>query len=345
MIAGSLLSYEVAVISDWDVDGIVSAAEIVYAQEFLGVYPIKRRCRVRLLPASAHTFSQAVHEISGDSYDVVVVLDIPYTRNLIRGLKILRRISKSIVYVDHHISTMIHMDKLENMVDELIVTRAPTALTVAHMLRSIGARLSPRLEVFMRAASTIERGAKSSLPSTQRNILKLVVAISQTLSQTKDRTLWERLVRWLSSPISFTAMPFSQSLESIVGGKDRKAHMDEVKALANELAIEALKVYNLRLVDVRRKKLSNVKLTTLASALHRIFRAPVALIGYSKRSGTPLLILRSRDDLPYRLALKLWKDGIVSEVGGHQSIAICVLKQDYSVAELASVLRRALVSV
>ena len=342
---GSLLSYEVAVISDWDVDGVVSAAEVVYAQEFLGIYPIKKRCRVRLLPASAHTFSQVVHEISGDSYSTVVVLDIPYTRNLIRGLKILRKISKNIVYFDHHISTMVNIKKLENVVDELIITRAPTALAVAHMLKSLGARLSPRLEVFMKAASAIERGTRSSLSSTQRNLLKLVVAISRTLSQTKDRTLWERLVRWLSSPLSFSAMPFSQSLESIIGGEDRKTYMDEVKALANELAIGALKVYNLRLVDVRKRKLGDVKLTTLASALHRVFRAPVALIGYSKRTNAPLLILKSRDDLPYRLALKLWKDGVVREVGGHQSIAICVLKRDYPVTELASVLRRALVSV
>lgn len=342
---GSLLSYEVTVISDWDVDGIVSAAEIVYAQEFLGVYPLKRRCRVRLLPASAHTFPQAVHEIMGNSYDAVVVLDIPYTHNLIRGLKELRKVSKNIVYFDHHISTMISMKKLESVVGELVVTRAPTALAVAHMLRSLGARLSPRLEVFVKAASAIERGTRSSLSPTQRNLLRLVVAISQTLSQTKDRTLWERLVRWLSSPLSFSAMPFSQSLESIIGSKDRRMYIDEVKALANELAIEALKIYNLRLVDVRRKKLGNVKLTTLASALHRVLRAPVALVGYSRRTGVPLLVLRSRNDLPYRLALKLWRDGVLSEVGGHQSIAICVLRQDYPIAELASILRRTLVSV
>ncbi len=338
------MSFEVAVISDWDADGIVSAAEVVYAQEFLGIYPLNKRSRVRLVPVSAHTFANAVDELSGQSYEAIAVLDIPYVRGLEEHLRRLRSVTRKLIYFDHHISTTINAAKLEHIVDELIVARAPTALLVAHVLRSLGAKLSPRLEAFIRAASAIERGTKRPALPVQRNLIRLVVAISRTLSHSKDRELWERIVRWLGSPIAFAAMPFAQSIESMMRSAP-SPQVEEAKALANELAPSSMRIYNLRLVDVRKRRLGDIKLTVLASSLHRILKAPIALVGYSKRTGSPLLILRSRDDLPYRLALKLWERKVVSEVGGHQSLAICVLRQDYSKEELATILRRILMEL
>ncbi len=311
---------KILVVGDWDADGIVSSAEVVYAQEFLGIYPVKGRNRVCLKPASPRTLSEA---LAGEGGDVLVVLDIPFTRTVSECLPDLRKRFKKIIYVDHHLSTIVHVDRIERVVDEVLVGKSPTALLVAHVIRSLGGRLSPRLEAFVSATAYAEKGGKARV---DKRLVELVVKISKYLSITRDANVWEKLVRWLASPLSMAAMPFSQSIVSLIKEDEVVRESERIKQLATELAPSAIRLPSLRVVDAR--KVRDAKVSALASQLYRIFRMPVLVIG---RRGDGLLVaIRSKDDMPYRLAMELYKRGALKDVGGHQSLAIGLLSDEYS---------------
>ncbi len=309
------------VVSDWDADGVVSAAEVVFAQEFLGLYPLKCKAKVLLEPATPRTLDKALNEAKGE---VLVLLDIPYTRGVEEVIKSKRSQFKRVIYIDHHISTLVHVDRIENLVDEVLVGKSPTALLVAHVIKSLGGKLSPRLEAFVSAAAFTEKSMKK--PRVDKRLVELVVKISKYLSVNKDREAWERLVRWLASPLAMTAMPFAKSISSMIKEHVVKAETERIKHIAIDLAPSAIRVANVRIVDAR--KVSEVKISALASQLYRIFKLPVIVIG--KRCGKTMIAIRSRDDLPYRMAIEMYRRGVLKDVGGHQSLAIGIVNETYA---------------
>ncbi len=327
----------VLVVGDWDADGIVSAAEVVYAQEVLGIYPLKGKDHVvRAKPANPRTLREALENESGD---VLILLDIPYTRSVEEVLRASRYSFGKVVYIDHHLSTLVHVQRIEKVADEVLVGRSPTAVLVAHVIKSLGGKLSPRLDAFVSAAAFAEKGGRARV---NFKLVDLVVKISKFISITRDSETWEKLVRWLASPIPMTALPFSRSIRSLIREEEVKRESERVKQIAIELAPSAIRIANVRLVDAR--KISNVKVSALASQLYRVFKLPVIVIG--KRGDRTLIAIRSRDDLPYRLAMELYKRGVLKDVGGHQSLAIGLLSSEYeSMEKLASVVRECLRSI
>lgn len=327
---------KVVVVSDWDADGIVAAAEIVYSQEFLGLYPLRGKATVTLIPSSPRSFSEDVGNVEGS---VVVILDIAFSKNVAEGLRHLRNRFSRVIYIDHHLSTIAHVETIERVANEVLIGKVPTAVLVAHIIRSLGGKLSPRLSAFVSAISIAEKGGYAKI---DRRLVEVVVKISRHLSMCKDRQVWESIVRWLASPISMSAMPFQKSIHEIVDSELVGEEVKRVRAIAMELAPGAMKLANLRIVDAR--KFQNVKLTALASQLYRVLKLPVIVIG-AKR-GKVLLVIRARSDLPQRLALKLYEMGVLKDVGGHQSLAVGLLDPKYgSLSRLREALLRALLTV
>jgi len=331
----------VGVVGDWDADGVVSSAEIVYAQEFLGLYPEREKMRTVLAPAGPRTIDEALKHISESGCRTLVLLDIPYTSGVLSSLKRYRESFSRIIYVDHHLSSIVNSRRLEDVVDELFLGKAPTAVLVSHIIKSCGGRLTPRLEAFVSAAAFTERGGDRRSFARYRRLVAIVVAVSRKLSHERNRDLWERLVRWLASPLTMAAMPFSTDIARMVEVRDLEKHLKELRYLAMELAPSALRVANVRIVDA--SKLRDVKLSALASQLYRVLRAPVIVVGV--RKGRRIAVIRSRDDLPYRLALKLYEKGVAKDLGGHQSIAVLVLRDDVDVRKLAEEVMRCLYEI
>jgi len=328
----------VGVIGDWDADGVVSSAEIVYSQEFLGIYPERGRAKTVLAPAGPRTLEEALGSLAERGCRTVVVLDIPYTNNVLSALRKFRDSFSRIIYVDHHLSSIVNSSKLESAVDELFLGKAPTAVLVSHIIKSCGGRLTPRLEAFVNAAAFTERGGDRRSFARYRRLVSIVIAVSRKLSRDRDRELWEKLVRWLASPLTMAAMPFSTEIAKMVEYRDLEKHLAELRYLAMELAPSAMRVANVRIVDAT--KVKDVKLSALASQLYRILKTPVIVVGV--RGGRRIAVIRSRDDLPYKLALKLYEKGVAKDLGGHQSIAVLVLREDVDTRRLADEVRKCL---
>ncbi len=324
------------VLGDWDADGVVSTAEVVYAQEVVGIYPERGRFRTLYLPVSPRSIEEVLKEVP-ESVRNLVILDVPFTPSVGKFLEKARKRFDRIIYVDHHLSTIVRSTKLENLVDELVVGKTPTAMLVAHVIKALGGRLSPRLEAFVRATTIVEKGAERNAVERFAKLMSMVVSISRALSISKDREMWIKLVKWLSEPISFTAMPFSQQvLQSIV--KRYEGFEEIVKDVVLELAPTARRIFNARFVDARGRD-RGVKLTVLASRLYRVFRCTTMVLG-ERRSRT-ILATRSRDDTAYRVAMKLLEMGIASDVGGHERLSIAILKTS-DVEKLVDAVRKIL---
>lgn len=328
------------ILGDWDADGVVSAAELLYAQRNLGLYPIKKRCNVMVRPVGPRSIEEVADEILSVEPRVIALVDIPFTTSVGKFLREAKSRSISLVYIDHHLSTIFKSKELEKIVDELIVGKVPTALLVYHLLKTIGARLTPRLEMFVRATGVIERSKRPS--KRLERLVRIVVDISKALTHLREEELWRRLVEWLASPLAFSAMPFShdviERIRRISESSDKR-----LKELATELAPTAHRIFNLRLVDARGKLRSRGG-SALASMLYRTFRSPVAVIVETK-DRAPLLIIRGKGALPYRIALVLVRMGIVEDAGGHQSLALLKLRKDVDINEVESMLRKAMLEV
>jgi oligoribonuclease NrnB/cAMP/cGMP phosphodiesterase (DHH superfamily) len=102
---------KVAVIADWDADGVVSAALILYSQYSKGVFPLEERTKPCLIPAGPRSIKRVVEE--GKCWEVVVILDIPYTSEVEETIQHLRECGARIYYFDHHSSTIEAIRKLE----------------------------------------------------------------------------------------------------------------------------------------------------------------------------------------------------------------------------------------
>jgi len=326
------------VISDWDADGIVSAAEIVYSQEVAGLYPIKSKTKVDILPSTPKTILSYLDYVKCaicEQKNYVVILDIAYNSYVNKFLAQLRNLGSYTIYVDHHLSTHIHYKEIEKNVDELIVGKKPVALLVYTFLKSIGVVLTPRIESFVNVVASIEGGYKYE----NKKLVKILVNISKYISSSRNRELWERFVRWISSPLPHVAAPF-QINDYINVGLETSTTLCNEKSIAEELAVSSARIFNYRVVKIKRIP-SSCRLSAIASSLYRISKSPVVLYNEEKR----LIAIKTRDDKAFAISMMLYKQGLVEDVMGHEKLAIAKLKNNTDYNELLTTLRKILIEI
>lgn len=325
------LGCKVVVVADWDVDGVVSAAQIVYSQEVVGRYPLDGKQKVYLVPSTLRTLSQVLDEVSGLKASHLVLLDIAYSKDTESFLKKIRELNMYSIYVDHHISSLIHSSSVEKIVDEFIVGKVPTAYLVFQLMNSLKIALTTRIRAFVEAASAIEGRRQGSV---DRRFIQLVVAMSRTLAHSRNRELWEKLVRWLSSPLPQSSMPFTVDVGSFV---KLQLGAGDVNLFARELALRAERIFNVRFIDARKEKIV-YRPSAVASALYRIFRSPVILL-LTNKEGRSYILIKSRDLTAYTIALELYRSGIAIDIMGHQTLSYSLLRDDIDINIVKNLIR------
>ncbi|MCX8196314.1 MAG: phosphoesterase [Acidilobaceae archaeon] len=330
----------VAVIGDWDADGIVAAAQFVYTQETLGAFPLRGRVHVDLIPSGPRGFRD---KVLGRCWEHLIIVDIPFTADVQAGLEDLEsRCKFDLYYFDHHDTTARNKGLLEGKFKALVIVGPhSTSHLVRSFLEKMGIKLTPRLRQFIEAVDYIEGGPR--LHNNSEGAIKIVVSMSKRLNITKSQEEWQKFVRWLASPIPFDELELALGrdapeiiTESLRTSKEAD---EELREIAMNFAISAKRVGFVRLVDAR-GKWAGRGASALASAIHKTVKEPVVLL-VSKDDGTTLVIVRSSRGEAERIVRHLFDSGVVEDKGGHQNIAIARLSKGVSVAELEKVLLRA----
>jgi len=322
---------DVVVVADWDIDGVVSAAQIVYSQEVVGKYPLDGKRRVFLIPSTSKTLPFIFNEVGSLNVSHLVLLDIAYSRDAMFFLKKIKNLNIYSIYIDHHISSFIYSETIESLVDEFIVGKIPTAYLVYQLMNSLKISLTSRLKAFIEAASTIEGRRQKAL---NRKFIQLVIAVSKTLAHSRNREQWEKLIRWLSSPLPQTSMPFNIDIDKFI--KPQK-NSEDVNLFANELALRAEKIFNIRFIDARKTK-PRYRPSAIASALYRIFKNPVILL-LNNKEGKSYIVVKSKDSTAYTIALELYRKGMAIDIMGHQTLSYTLLRDDVDINQVKNFIR------
>ncbi|MEM1846623.1 MAG: DHH family phosphoesterase [Acidilobaceae archaeon] len=331
---------KVLVIADWDADGTVSAAMIVYAQEKLRLFPTNQRVHIEVAPSGPRGFKEKLQ----GCWDYVVVLDIPCTQEVEASLTEMRRngCRSVVLYFDHHDSTFENKEKLEK---ELGVTvfyeKMPTAMIVRNVLEKQGIKPPPRLRLLSEAVAAIEGRAKNPRDVGEK-LVKLVLGISKYMNKEKDPSAWCTFVKKLADLLPFDALDAELGVEIqnlVTKTLEVSKEADkELKAAAIEHAMSAKRIGYVRLVDVRRKW-EGRGASALASAIHKILGEPVVLL-VNKDDGSTLLIVRSSRGEARKIVDALAEIGAIEDKGGHDNIATGKLSPSFSIEELEEVLRK-----
>ncbi len=326
----------VLVIGDWDADGVVASALILYSQEKLGVYPIESKAIVDLKPLDPQKLRVFLREVR-HKYNVLVFLDIPYIprmENIFRLLKEHYSVEK-IVFIDHHISSLNNEEKLANVVDELRLGYEPTSVIVYKILVEKKVHVPTKLKMFVETVSYMDRGLK--VPSKYMKLFELASMFSKALTIKRDERIWIELVKWLSNP-----MPIQMPLDKRVLEEVKKAVEErdrELKEKAIDLAMSARKLSCLRFVDARRVWRKRGA-TALASKIAHVVKAPVAVL-FSTTRGYDLLVIKASGGVAYRIAKYLIAEGYAEDVAGHPNLAIVRVKRGVDTEGLVKALNKA----
>jgi hypothetical protein len=327
----------VIVVGDWDADGFVSVAEVVFSQEVAGLYPVRSRCSTLVYPSTPRSILSLLNHIAGMHSGEklhLVILDIAFTNSVKAFIQSVKRLNGYVVYIDHHLPTHLRYEAVEKLVDELIVGRRATAFLVYTLLKSLGVRMTERLEQFVNVVTCLEGGLKCR----NTKLMQLTTAISKAITISRDGALWERVVRWLSSPLSHVALPYNvNDIKRCIGGVNR--HCDE-KALALDLAPTATKLFNYRVIRLR-KHPQNCRFSAIVTSLYRVLKSPV--IVYSEEKG--LVAVRTRDDKAYAISMALHRLGLAEDLMGHERLAIVKLKRGAEFNSVVEALRKVVMEV
>ncbi|MEB3844666.1 MAG: phosphoesterase [Desulfurococcales archaeon] len=346
---------EVAIIADWDADGVVSAALLLYAQEVKGVFPLKKRTKVCLIPSGPRSITKIKE--SGECWPIIVILDIPYTQEVDEVLNHLKEhCGSKIYYFDHHKTTIEAMPKIEEKYNVYVVVgRSPTSVLLQRFLEGLNVRITPRLREFVKAIAVLEgnKHLKKEVDASE-GIVRLAASISKALNQTRSSEAWAKYVRWVSNPIPFEDIKIrvrtprteennastarKRSLLK-VGMEISQVSDKEVKEAARELAMSAKNLGYVKFVDARGRWEKRGS-SALASAIYKIVNFPVAVL-VEKEEGNRLLIIRSGRGEAESIMSELYKMGIVEDTGGHRNIAVARLKDIVTINMLERSLRKA----
>lgn len=332
---------KVAVIADWDADGTVSAAQIVYSQESLGLFPVRSKIPVDLLPSGPRGVREKVEE---RCWDVILIMDIPFIQEVDAALSsIFARCAPTLYYFDHHDVTIRNKRVLEEKYSASVtVGNSSTAFLVKSFLEKLGMRPTPRLRQFIEAVDHIEGGNRRRNGANER-IIRLTVSISKYLNITKSQEMWQRYVRWLASLLPFDELDiiFGKEVPELINEslKTSQEADEGLKSIAMSFAMSAKKVGYVRLVDAR-DKWSGRGASALASAIHKMLAEPLVLL-VSREDGVSLLIARSSRGEAEAIVRYLYEAGIVEDKGGHQNIAIARLTKGIPIEEIEVALIKA----
>ncbi len=335
-------SAKVLVVGDWDADGVIAAAEISYAQEVLGVFPVRGRASLELRPSGPRSFQAA---LQGGCWDYLIILDIPFTQEVEAGLQALfdSGCRPKVYYFDHHKVTLEKTSYIEERFNATaFVGVSPTSILVKAFLEGLGVRLTPRLKDLVASMAVLESGGWLSRQVRQvpEGVVKIAASISKSINQSKDPDLWRRYVKWASSVLPFEPSQLAGEEDIVAKGLSTSAETDhEVRDAARDLAMEARTVGFVKFVDAR-GKWNKSGASALASAIFRMTRMTTALL-IAKGDGTNILIVRGVKGDAMKLMEALFRLGVVEDVGGHENIASGRLRQGVGVKELEEALRRA----
>jgi len=331
----------VVVIGDWDADGVVASAQLVYVQEMLGVFPVRSRVAVDLIPSGPRGFRE---KVQGRCWSHMLVVDIPFTSDVDEGLSSMLRggCRFKLYYFDHHKSTVESVGYVERAYGGLVVTGgSSTSVIVRNFLEKHGIRITPRLKLFVEAVSVIEGGGRG-LSQANDKIIGIVAAISKRLNRTKDPGVWYKYVRWLADPIPFDdiELQLGREIPSLINEslKASKEADEELKDVATKLAMSAKRVGYVRFVDARGRWGSRGA-SALASAIHKIVGEPVVLL-VERTDGVVIVIIRSSRGEAGRIVEMLHTLGLIEDKGGHENIAVARLSVNVTLAHLENALQR-----
>ncbi len=337
---------KVAVIADWDADGVVGAALIYYAQEKRGVFPLRGREKVCLIPAGPRSIVDAVGD---ECWEHVVIIDIPLTpevESVISGLR--ERCGAKIYYFDHHAATLQAAPELEEKYDVFVVVgRSSSSVIIKRFLEGTGLRFTQRLRDFVAAVAVLEGGKRthSSGEEVSEKLVSLAASISKMLNQTRNKEAWVKYVRWIANPLPFEDPgiklgPAGDKVNLLSEGVRVSEEADrEVREAATTLAMSARNLGYIKFVDAR-DKWKKRGASALASAIYKIVNMPVAVL-VEKSDGTRLVIVRSGRGEARDIVEVLYDMGIVVDKGGHGNIAVARLDDSVTVSRLEKALRRA----
>jgi single-stranded DNA-specific DHH superfamily exonuclease len=338
---------KIAVIADWDADGVIAAAAIVYSQEKLGVFPVKGKRKVELIPSGPRELEHAFKE---KCWDILIILDIPFSQEVSKALDDLysRGCRPKIYYFDHHPVTLENMNNIETKYNALaILGKSPTAILVRRFLDGLNVKLTPRLSNLVDAIGTLEGGGwlrnKQQVPE---GIVKLAASISKALNQSKDKGIWEKYVEWASNPLPFEQSLLKQNSEDDfknvieLGFEVSKENDKEIKEKAMELAMSAKNLGYIKFIDAR-DKWNKSGASALTSAIFKILKVTTALLAEKKEDNVRLLIIRSGKGEALKIMKNLFVMGITEDVGGHGNIAVAKVKPEVTVRNLEEALRKA----
>ncbi|MEZ0290499.1 MAG: hypothetical protein ABWJ42_05350 [Sulfolobales archaeon] len=311
-----LLRRDVAVIADWDADGVVSSAVILYAQRYESVYPLKRKSDIEFYPSEPLGGFKILDKIS--CYESVVFLDLPLisvSEEYMRRYKSKCEDSK-IIFIDHHLSSHKNLNTLAKYVDEPLIGYNPTSKIAYDKVLSEGAKSNERLEKFVSTIFYMDQGYR--VPRDLRNIMKLLASISKYMTFKKDRDTWIRIVEWMAPRVipPFVDSEVFSRINNIAEEIDR-----EMRALATEIAVSAQRIGIFRYVDVRRRW-RRKGASSLASNLYRIFKSPVAVLVRDSKNQDILLLVIKYPGKAYRVAEIMEREKLIESIGGHPSLAI-----------------------
>jgi oligoribonuclease NrnB/cAMP/cGMP phosphodiesterase (DHH superfamily) len=336
----------VLVIGDWDADGVISTAITVYAQEKLGVFPLKSRCKVKTEPAGPRSVVEILNR-NRRCWDCLVVLDIPYTPSLDDFLREYRALgcAGKIVYFDHHPSTIENARRIEErFAVETFLGKSATSVLLYRYLEGKGVRIPERLRKYALAVGVLEgRRHVQAREFIDERMVRLVASISKTLNKYRDRDLWKAYVKWLTNLLP-TEPPKVKIEEELVSGLELSEKSDEeIKIVAMNLAMSSERLGYIRLVDARGKWRKRGA-SALATQIYKIVGEPVALI-VNKDENSYLLIIKGPRGSALSIARRLASLGLLEDVGGHGNLSVSRLVPDFDMKKLKEALRRASIEV
>lgn len=326
------------ILGDWDADGVVAVALLVYSQEHLKKYPIEGNAVLEKVPVDPDRIKYILSQIKGN-YEAVFFLDIPYSEvlgNIAKLLKTHFGVSRT-VFIDHHIASVQRTNELKSTFDEVIVNyKKPTSVLIYEEIARRGISVHPKLKEFVEVIKYMDSGKR--IPNRLMKLFELAKMISKALTAVRSEELWLKTINWLADPAP-SPMPLNESMWSTVK-RAIEERDKEVTDVAMRLAVTAVKIGDFRFIDARHawKKRGA---TALASKLSLILKAPVAMLASTNR-GYALLIIKASGGRAYRVAKYLLAEGIALDIAGHPNLAIVRVSKDVDRKNLVQVLHHAL---
>lgn len=315
---------KVLVLGDWDSDGATSAALIEYTQKILKKYPVEEEVELHKLPVDPDRIRFLLSQVK-TSYHTVVFLDIPYSE-ILEGIVKMMKLHfgvQRVIFVDHHIASLHRLNKIKEVVDIAIVdSHEPTAALLYRELVSKGIRVHDKLRAFVEVIKYMDSGKR--VPPNLLKLFEMAKNVSKVLTAIRNEELWIKIVEWLADPT-----PTPAPLDEATWSKAKKVIEErdkEIKEVAMDLAVGAVKVGDLRFVDAR-SAWKKRGVTALASKLSLILKAPVALVAGTNRDYA-LLVLKVPGGRAYRIAKYLLAEGIAQDIAGHPNLAIVRIPKD-----------------